>query len=373
MTEGSDGPPVPSEVELRWVRMPLRAPMRSGHGAESTREVVLVRVQLDDGGNGWGECSALSRPTYTGEYTAGAWAVLRDELVPDLLARRRSSVVGHPMAAAGLATAQADADLRRIDRSLTEQLGRAQRVVPASHVPTCAVIGRLDRIDDLLDEVAAAIQQGAAAVKLKITPSRRDLDHLRAVRATWPTLALAADLNGTAGVAHIEVLTALDSLGLLYLEQPVTPEDLVTSALVASRLGTPVALDESVTSLAMAEAALRLAAGSVLNVKPARLGGPLAAARLAGLAADSGVAAFCGGMLETGVGRAAALAVAALPACTLPTDLGPSSRYFASDVTAPIEAGADGTIPVPTGPGIGVVPDPDRLDECTVDRLILHR
>lgn len=351
------------------VRLPLRTPLRSAHGTESVRDLVLVRVILGDGTSGWGECSALARPTYTAEHTAGAWLVLRDELAPALLAGTDPEVVGHPMAAAAVGTARLDARLRRQGRRLVEELGAAHGR-PAERVPTAAVVSLGGSIDEVLAVVADRVGEGAALIKVKVTPRPTDLEAVAAVRATWPDLALAVDGNGTLDVRSLSVLAPLH---LTYVEQPAPADDLLASAALARRFDVPIALDESITSPASLEVALTLGAGTVVNVKPARLGGVGVAAEVARVAADAGCAVFVGGMLETGVGRAAALAVAALPWCTLPTDLGPSSRYLDHDLTEPIELDGHGLLSVPVGPGIGVTPDPDRLREVAVDRLVLTR
>jgi O-succinylbenzoate synthase len=160
---------------------------------------------------------------------------------------------------------------------------------------------------------------------------------------------------------------------LSYLEQPLDPDDLVGHAELARRLDTPVALDESAASVGTVAAALALGAADAVNLKPARLGGLTASLAVHRRCVGAGVPAFVGGMLELGVGRAAALAVAALPGCSWPTDLGPSSRYVDDDVTAPVELGPDATLAVPSGPGIGVEPRPDRLEEVTVERVVIRR
>ena len=363
------GSGTPVEVELVRVRVPLRAPLRSAHGTEAVRDLVLVRVALADGSTGWGECSALARPTYTAEHTAGAWLVLREELGPALLAGTDPGVVGHPMAAAAVGTAHLDARLRRQGRRLVEELGAAHGR-PAERVAVAAVVSRSGSVDDVLADVAARLAEGVALVKLKVSPRPADLDAVAAVRAAWPSLALAVDANGTLDARSLAVL---GPLGLAYVEQPAPADDLLASAALARRIDAPVALDESITSLAALEVALAVGAGSVVNVKAARLGGVAAAAEVARAAADAGCGVFVGGMLETGVGRAAALAVAALPWCTLPTDLGPSSRYWDRDLTEPIELDPDGLLPVPTGPGTGVAPDPQRLVDVVVDRVVLGR
>ncbi|CAN5806748.1 o-succinylbenzoate synthase [soil metagenome] len=359
---------LPVEVELVRLHMPMRRPLRSAHGEESVRDVVLVRLEQEDGAVGWGECSALARPTYTGEHTSGAWAVLRDELVPALLTGRDPGVVGHPMAAAAVEAAVLDARLRSQGRRLVEHLGAAHGQ-PRDRLAITAVVGRTASIDELLAAVAERIDDGIALVKLKVTPHPTDLEAVAAVRAAWPGLPLAVDGNGSLDNRSASILAGV---GLVYVEQPAPAEDLLASAALAERLGVPVALDESITSLAAMEVALAVGAGSIVNVKPARLGGVLAAAEVARAASDAGCGVFVGGMLETGVGRAAALAVAALPSCTLPTDLGPSSRYFDRDVTEPVVIDGDGRIVLPVGPGTGVVPLAAEVAALAVDRLVLR-
>jgi O-succinylbenzoate synthase len=359
-------PDDPQRVTLRRVRLPLVAPLRSAHGTESVRDLVLVEVVSADGTSGWGECSALARPTYTAEHVAGAWAVLRDELVPALLAGNESGVVGHPMAAAAVSGAVRDGALRRRGRSLVDHVA-ASLGRPRAAVPTTAVIGRLP-IDDLVRRVEAEIGRGASLVKLKVTPRRDDLEGVTAVRRTWPDLALAVDGNGTLDARALQVL---DELRLVYVEQPAPAEDLLGSVELARRGDTPIALDESITSVDALRTAAALGAGHLVNVKPARLGGTDETVATVLAARDLGWGCFVGGMLESGIGRAAALAIAASELCVVPTDLGPSDRYVEHDVTAPVTVDDEGRVVIPTGPGIGVDVDLARVDDVTVDRLDL--
>ncbi len=362
------GSPDLASVELVRVRMPLRHAHRAAHGVEEVRDLVVVGVSFTDGIVGWGECSALARPTYTSEHTAGAWLVLRDEIVPAVLAGRAPQVVGHPMASAAVLTALTDAVLQRVERSLATDLAASLGTNPLTSVPTCAVISRAEEVDDVLALVEARVQERVAMVKLKVTPDPQDLAAVAAVREAWPDLALAVDFNGT---ADVESLRRLDRLHLEYVEQPAPAEGLVRSAHLATMIAAPVALDESLTSTGALDAAVALGAGSIANVKPARCGGPHAAAALVGHARNAGLEVFVGGMVESGIGRAAALAVAALPACTLPTDLGPSHAYFAEDLTAPLTTDVSGRLPVPDGGGIGTAPIPEHLDRFAVDRMVL--
>jgi len=352
-------------VGLWRVALPLRRPHAAAHGSESVRSLILVQVGLADGTEGWGECSALERPTYTAEYTAGAWLVLRDELAPALLEQRTPSIVGHPMALAGVTTAWTDAVLRREGRSLAAVLAQPLGAAPTISMPVCAVIGLLGSADDVVAEVAERIEHRVAMVKLKVTPAREDLVAVEAVRDAWPDLALAVDFNGT---ADLDALRWLERLSLAYVEQPAPADDLVGSARFAAQVGCPVALDESVSSVGAFDAAVALGSGSIVNVKPARCGGPRGAASLVARARSAGWQAFVGGMVESGVGRAAALAVAALPGGTLPTDLGPSLAYVDVDLTEPLTTDPSGRILTPTGPGIGRTPLLDHLEAHTIDR-----
>jgi O-succinylbenzoate synthase len=205
-------------------------------------------------------------------------------------------------------------------------------------------------------------------VKVKVSPDGRDLAAVAAIRDAWPDLALAVDFNGT---ADAEALRRLAPLRLDYIEQPAPADELVRSAHFASLVDAPIALDESLTSPGSLDAAVALGAGSIANIKPARCGGPHAAAALVARARNAGLDVFVGGMLESAVGRAASLAVAALPSCTHPTDLGPSLAYFDDDVADPLSADATGRMVVPLAPGIGVEPDHDRLDSVAVERVVL--
>lgn len=350
-------------VGLWWVRVPLVEPFVAAHGAEHAREVVLVRVTGADGGIGWGECVALSQPTYTNEHTAGAWRVLADELVPALFAGRPLDLGGAPMAWTAVETALLDRRLRGVGMSLAEHLGASRASVACT-----AVIGLQPTIETLLSVVERRVADGYELIKLKVAPDL-GLDALHAVRQAWPGLELAVDANGSfAGRA--DELAPLGDLGLVYVEQPFDRADLDGHAR-ARRGGLRVALDESIESRADLERAIEAGALDIVNLKPGRVGGIAESARIVATAREAGLEVFVGGMLETGVGRALALAFAALEPCTLPTDLGPSARYFADDITAPFELLAGARLAVPDGAGLGVTPRPDRLDAVTIDHVTL--
>jgi o-succinylbenzoate synthase len=349
-------------IDLIRVSIPLVSPLVSAHGVEHDRSSILVRVEGVDGAEGWGECPALAAPTYTSEWHEGAWSILLNHLAPAALDGRSAGVRGHPMAISAIEGALIDLELGRRGVSLAQAIGATR-----SKVPMCAVLGIENDIDTLLGEVERRIEAGVGAVKVKVRPGW-DVEPLAAVRATWPDLWLAADANASFDGLDVDRLRQIDELGLAYLEQPLDADDLLGTARLSNQMATPIALDESATGVSIVEAALALGPLGAVNLKPARVGGVVASVDLHQLLVDHGVSMWCGGMLELGVGRATALAVAALPGCTMPTDLGPSAAYVVDDVTDPIVLESDGTIAVPDGVGIGRRPDPERLDEVTVAR-----
>jgi o-succinylbenzoate synthase len=353
-------------VELRRVRMKLTEPWRTSYGVETERDILLVCAR-GDGAEGWGECGALAVPGYSPEWVDNAHDVLRRFLVPRVVGRgiaatdvaaACSVVAGHPMAKAALETAVLHADLRAAGTSLAAYLGATRDRVPAG-----VAVGITEPIELLLDAVHGYVEQGYVRVKLKIGPGR-DVDVVRAVRERFPDLALQVDANGAYSPAAFDTLVALDAFGLLLVEQPFPADDLLAHAELARRATTPVCLDESIVSATSAQAAIALGACSVVNVKAPRVGGYLEAKRVHDVCLASGVPVWCGGMLETGIGRAGNLALAALPGFTLPGDLSASSRYYERDLTEPFVLD-DGCLPVPHGAGISAAPLPDVLAEVT--------
>jgi O-succinylbenzoate synthase len=358
-------------VELRRIAMPLVAPFRTSFGTQTARDILLVRVRTDVG-EGWGECAALADPRYSAEYVDGAADVLARFLVPAVAAvpdldasavgRALAPFAGHWMAKAALETAVLDAELRAEGRSFGRFLGAATDRVP------CGVsVGIMDSLPALLDAVGGYLDAGYLRIKLKIEPGW-DLEPVRAVRERFGDVALQVDANTAYTVFDARHLGKLDPFELLLIEQPLPEDDVLGHAELARLVRTPICLDESITSARTAAAAIRLGACSIVNVKPARVGGYLEARRIHDLCAANGVPVWCGGMLETGLGRAANVALAALPNFTLPGDTSASDRYYATDITEPFRL-QDGHLRVPTGPGLGVEPDPRLLEEVTTWRV----
>jgi O-succinylbenzoate synthase len=357
-------------VEIRTVEVPLVAPFRTSFGTETVREAVLVRAVTDDA-EGWGECGAGTGPFYSSEYTHGAVDVLRRHLIPavaavaDLdphrVAPAMAPVKGHRMAKAALETAILDADLRARDESFAHALGAVRDRVP------CGVsVGITESIPALLDVVAGYLADGYLRIKLKIEPGW-DVEPVRAVRERFGDIPLQVDANTAYRRGDARHLAQLDAFDLLLLEQPLAEDDLLGHAELAQRLTTPICLDESIVSARAAADAIALGACSIVNIKPGRVGGYLESRRIHDVCVAHDVPVWCGGMLETGLGRAANLALAALPGFAFPGDTSASERYYATDLTAPFVLD-DGHLAVPTGPGIGVSPLPDVLDAVTVAR-----
>jgi o-succinylbenzoate synthase len=355
-------------VELRRIRMPLVAPFRTSFGTETARDILLVRVVTSDA-QGWGECVAMSDPLYSSEYVDAAADVLRRFLIPALAAHRRldanavapalAPVKGHRMAKAALETAVLDAELRAQGRSMARELGAVRDRVP------CGVsVGIMGSIGELLDAVGGYLGAGYVRIKLKIEPGW-DVEPVRAVRERFGDgVLLQVDANTAYTLADARHLARLDPFGLLLIEQPLDEEDVLGHAELAGMLGTPICLDESITSARAAAAAITLGACKIVNVKPGRVGGYLEARRIHDVCVAHGVPVWCGGMLETGLGRAANVALAALPGFTLPGDTSASDRYYRTDITVPFVLD-DGHLRVPTAPGIGVEPLAEELAAVT--------
>jgi o-succinylbenzoate synthase len=355
-------------LELRLVAIPLVRPFRTSFGESTEKVCVLARVETDDA-LGWGECVSDVEPNFSEEWNDGAWNLIRDFLAPAMFAagdvdvERLASVFafvrGNPMAKATLENAVLDAELRAQGRSLASYLGAVRDRVE------CGVsVGIAPSTDVLLEQVGGYLAEGYRRIKLKIEPGT-DVDRVRAVREAYPEILLSVDANAAYRLTDVEVFRSLDEFDLLMVEQPLHHEDLWEHSLLQREIRTDVCLDESIRSAADARAAIELGSCRIVNIKQGRVGGLLEAKRVHDVASELGVPVWCGGMLETGIGRSTNLALAALPNFRLPGDTSATSRYFAEDLTEPFVLEADGTLPVPSGPGIGVDPDPARLEAAT--------
>ncbi len=351
-------------AELVRFSLPLVTPFRTSFGVQDARDVILVHVRSGHH-DGWGENVAGVEPLYSAEFTDASLVVLRDHLIPRVLAAGDvtaaevadvlAPVKGWAMAKCAVEAAVLDAELRANGTSLQFHLGGTRPRIAAG-----VSVGLFDTIDETLRAVDAYLADGYQRVKLKIEPGR-DVELVAAVRRqVGPDVLLQVDANCAYTLGDAPHLARLDEFNLLLIEQPLAEDDLRQHAALARRLRTPLCLDESITSARAAADAIALGACAIVNIKPGRVGGFLEARRIHDVCAANGVPVWCGGMLETGIGRAANLAIASLPGFSLPADLSASDRYFHQDVTPPFVLD-DGHLTVPTGPGIGVTPDPKGL------------
>ncbi|WP_425825507.1 o-succinylbenzoate synthase [Streptomyces fractus] len=356
-------------VELLHIAIPLVKPFRTSFGSVDSKDAFLLHVVTDEA-EGWSEFAGDPDPLYCSEFIAGAEIVIRDFLLPRVKAlpepraaaagAAMEPVKGNELAKAALETALLDAELRAYGMPLATYLGSNT----GQRVPAGVSVGIKNSIPELLDDVEEYLAEGYVRIKLKIEPGW-DLEPLRAVRERFgDALPLQVDANTAYTLADAEHLRKLDEFGLLLIEEPLTENDLRAHARLQQRISTPVCLDESIHSARDAATAIAMEACRVINVKPARVGGYLEARRIHDVAVANGVPVWCGGMLETGIGRAPNLALAALPGFTLPGDTSASSRYYAEDITEPFVLD-DGCLTVPSGPGIGIDPLPDTLARFT--------
>jgi O-succinylbenzoate synthase len=354
-------------VEMRRIRLTLVAPFETSFGVQSERDILLVKAVTTDG-EGWGECVAGEEPTYSSEYVDGAQHVLVHHLLPRLLdrptlvaadvAQLLRPVHGHHMAKAAIEMAVLDAELRARHESFGEYFGAVRSAVD------CGVsVGIHDSIPGLLETVGRYLDQGYRRIKLKIKPGW-DLEPVRAVRERFGDVPLQVDANTAYSAADAAHLAELDAYDLLLIEQPLPEEQVLAHAELARTVRTPICLDESITSAQAAEDAIRLGACRIVNIKPGRVGGYLEARRVHDLCAAHGVPVWMGGMLETGIGRAGNVAMAAMANFTLPGDTSASDRYYHRDITEPFVL-RNGRLDVPRDPGLGVELDEEYLDEVT--------
>ncbi|HEY71470.1 MAG TPA: o-succinylbenzoate synthase [Anaerolineae bacterium] len=357
-------------IELRHVRMQLQSPFETSFGIEHERDCLIVRLEAE-GQVGWGECAVSSFPGYSYETTGTAWHVLSEFFIPAVLGQRLSDVgdfisllagfKGHNMARAGLEMALWDLMGRVEGIPLKQLLGGSRQRVPVG-----VSVGIQPTTKNLLSTIETYVQAGYQRVKLKIKPGR-DLEDLQAARRAFPDLKLQVDANSAYSLEDRDVFMRMDPLGLLLIEQPLAEDDLIDHAVLQKAVKTPLCLDESILSVRHARQALEIGACRVINIKSGRVGGLAEALRIHDLCSARGRPVWCGGMLETGIGRAANLALASLPGFTLPGDISASDRYYAEDIAEPrFQLNADSTIDVPDQPGLGVEVVPEALERVTL-------
>ncbi len=357
-------------IDVFHIEMPYKAPFETSFGREDTKACLLLRVQAD-GAEGWGEAPVMRAPLYNEETVDTAWSVLEHFLIPPLLGRpmptphafaqQVAPIRRNHMAKAGLEAALWDLEAQRQRKSLAEVLGGTRKQISVG-----VSVGLEPTIDQVVARVERFLADGYRRVKIKIKPGM-DVDLARAVRRRFGDILLQVDANSAYSLSDAPTFQAMEDLNLLLIEQPLEEDDIVDHAKLQAQLRTPVCLDESIVHERAARAALELKACRVINIKQARVGGLGAARAIHDVCGEHGVPVWCGGMLETGIGRAANIALCALPNFTLPADLSASDRYFHEDVIdPPVRLNPDGTITVPTEPGLGVRIVPERIERHTV-------
>jgi O-succinylbenzoate synthase len=362
-------------ITLYHLRMRLKTPFETSFGRTEDRECILIEVR-SEGLIGYGECVADRDPGYSYETTGTAWHVLRDFLAPAALGAALSApgdlparltfVKGHGMAKAGLEMALWDLQGKREGRCLRDLLGGERQQVPVG-----VSVGIQPSSEALVQTVDGYLRAGYRRIKIKIKPGR-DAADAQAVRGAFPNILLQVDANSAYTLETVRVLFPLDDLNLLLIEQPLAEDDLFDHSQIQPLFRTPICLDESIHSVRHARQAIQMQAGRIINIKAGRVGGLSEAVAIHNLCRERGVPVWCGGMLETGVGRASNLALASLPNFSLPGDISASDRYYGEDITNErFSLNPDSTIDVPGGPGLGVTIDLAALERATQAKLTI--
>lgn len=353
---------------LREIPLRLKEYFEISSGGSQDRRIVLLTLE-GEGLEGWSECVAGDDPSYSYETTETAWHILSDFILPNVVGRDIAGpedvfasipwIRGHGMAKAAVEMAVWDMAARADGVSLSAKLGGTRSAVPVG-----VSVGIKPNDEALHEQVAGFIADGYARVKIKIKPGR-DVEMLAGLREAFPDTLFMADANSAYTLADADRLRELDALDLMMIEQPLRYDDFLEHARLQAMIETPVCLDESIKSVGDTELALHLGSCRIINIKPGRVGGLGTSRRIHDMMRSAGLAVWCGGMLESGVGRAHNVALASLPGFTLPGDISASRRYWERDIVSPEFEVADGEMQVPTGPGIGVEVDVERIEALT--------
>ena len=364
-----------NKLAIHHLSMPLVSPFETSFGRAEERESLLIEV-FSEGMTGFGECVADRDPGYAYETTGTAWHILQEFIAPLVFEADISSpqdlpdlvspIRGHPMAKAGIEMALWDLAGKMEGISLQTMLGGTRKTVPVG-----VSVGLQSCPEELVDVVRSYLADGYQRIKIKIKPGR-DVGDTRSVRIAYPDTLLQVDANSAYTLDAAQSLLPLDDLDLLLIEQPLAEDDLWDHRTLQSSFETPICLDESIVSLRHARQALEMNACRIINIKAGRVGGLTNAVMIHDLCRSKGIPVWCGGMLETGVGRAANLALASLPRFTLPGDISASSRYYRQDITNEcFTLNPDSSITVPQDPGLGVTLDRRALDQYTIREVTL--
>lgn len=364
------------QLELRQVKMPLLHFFETSFGRTYERDMVLIAVS-GGGITGWGEITAGENPFYNEEWTESAWLIARDYAAPRILGKELGSAAeagplfahirGHKMASGGVEAALWDYEARQKNVPLWQLIGGGAR----REIPCGVSLGIQNTVDDLLRVIERELADGYQRIKLKIKPGR-DIEDLREVRKRFPNIKMMADANSAYTLADADRLQALDEFYLMMIEQPLAHDEIIDHVALQAKLQTPICLDECIRSAHHAEQAIRMNACGIINIKLGRVGGFGEAKRVHDVCQQHNVPVWCGGMLESGIGRAHNVALASMPNFVLPGDVSASKRYWKRELLRqPVETTAHGTIALQDGPGFGYEIDHEFLDSITVRKQVL--
>jgi O-succinylbenzoate synthase len=357
-------------IELRELQLPLVHFFETSFGRTTKRRIVMVRVQAD-GLTGWGEVTCGEEPFYSPETPETAWHILRDFLVPWTLGKEWTApstlvpcfrpIRGHNMAKAALENALWDIEAQQKNLPLSKLVGGTLAEIP------CGVsIGIQNSVEELLEKIAGEVAAGYQRIKVKVKPGW-DIEVLDRIRTRFPRLPLMADANCAYSLADTAHLKEFDRFYLMMVEQPLGWNDLIDHARLQREISTPICLDESIHNADDARQAIEIGACKIINIKLGRVGGFTAARRVHDICRARNIPVWCGGMLESGIGRAHNIAMSTLPGFTLPGDVSASKRYWAEDIIDPeVTVSPQGTIHVPHMPGLGYSPSLGRIEKATV-------
>lgn len=364
-------------IQLTEINLPLVHFFETSFGRTYERRIILVRVEDTDGAEGWGEITCGEEPGYSDEWTDSAWVTAEKILAPMVIGKEVGSaadvwglmkwVRGHRMAKAGIETACWDLEAKKNGVPLWRHLGGVNQTIE------CGVsIGIQDSIPQLLEKIRVEVEAGYKRIKIKISP-RWDYDVIKAVRAEFGDIPLMGDANSAYTLADIDKLKSLDEFDLMMLEQPLPYDDIIDHAKLQARLKTPICLDEPIKSSDDARKAIELKSGKIINLKNGRVGGHTQSKLTEQVCREAGIPVWCGGMLESGIGRAHNIAISTLAGYTMPGDVSASKRYWHEDIIEPaVEVSANGTITAPDGPGIGFEINRDRIQTLSTREVTIN-
>jgi O-succinylbenzoate synthase len=363
-------------IELIEIKLPLVHFFETSFGRTYERRIILTRVVDADGGEGWGECTVGETPSYCEEWTDAAWITIEKILAPMVLGQEvdgaarvwglMKKVRGNRMAKAAIETACWDLEAKRLGVPLWKHIGGVNNEIE------CGVsIGIQDSVEQLFEKIQTELDAGYRRIKIKIKPGW-DYDVIKRVREKFGDIRLMGDANSAYSLDDVDLFKRLDEFHLMMIEQPLAHDDMIDHARLQKKIETPICLDESIHSLPEARKAFNISACRIINVKLGRVGGHKQARRISGYCLEKGIPVWCGGMLETGIGRAHNIAMSTLEGFTLPGDVSASKRYWHEDIIEPaVEVSPQGTITAPENPGIGYEVKRDRIDKVTTRALIL--